>query len=125
MVKYFRILLFLAIVCLSACQEGGEAGKLLGQWRLEDSDDKYVSFSGSVSLFRLTGKAEIYGNFKHVGDSLFVQCFSIEGYRNDTVIVEDMFGLKPFNDIRVKIETLDHETLVLSKDNKFWTFDKY
>jgi hypothetical protein len=92
---------------------------------MKGSDNQYVSFSGSVSLFRLIGKGEIFGNFQHVGDSLFVQCVSVKGEKRDTAIVEDTFGFKPFSDIRVRIETLDSEDLVLSKDGKVWAFYKY
>ena len=125
MARYYKILCLFTLLCLSACQEGGDAGSLLGQWRMKGSDTQYVSFSGSVSLFRLMGKGEIFGNFQHVGDSLFVQCVSVKGVKKDTAIVEDTFGFKPFSDIRVRIETLDSEDLVLSKDGKVWAFYKY
>lgn len=124
--RFFRLWLLCIVVCLSACQEGGDAGDLLGQWRMVGSDFQYVSFAGSVSLFRQINKnGEIYGNFQHVGDSLFIQCVSVKGEKKDTVIVEDLFGFKPFCDIRVRIETLDHESLILSKDGKVWAFCKY
>lgn len=125
MVRYFRLLCVFALLCLSACQEGGDAGDLLGQWRLKGSDTEYVSFAGSVSLFRLIGKGEIFGNFQHIGDSLFVQCVSVKGERSDTAIVEYSFGFKPFSDIRLRIETLNNESLVLSKGDKVWAFYKY
>ncbi len=125
MERFFRILFAFALLGLSACQEGGEAGDLFGQWRLLDSDTHYVSFSGSVSLFRLLGKGEVFGNFQHVGDSLFVQCISVKGEQNDTAIVEDHFGFSPFTDIRLKVETLNDESLVLSKGNRVWAFRKY
>ena len=51
MAKYFKILAvsywLLAIGSLTACQEGGDAGDLFGQWRLDGSDSKYISFSGA------------------------------------------------------------------------------
>ena len=125
MERFFRLLALLAVVCLSACQEGGDAGDLLGQWRIKDSDTQYVSFSGSVSLFRLIGVANVYGNFQHTGDSLFIQCVSVMGEKRDTVAVEETLGFRPFTDIRVRIETLDRETLVLSRDGRIWTFSKY
>lgn len=125
MVRFFRRVFVFTVLCLAACQEGREAGDLLGQWRVEGTDAQYVSFAGSVALFRLIGEGEIYGNFQHVGDSLFMQCVSVESEKNDTIIVEDTFGFKPFSDIRVKIETLNDEALVLSKDGKFWSLEKY
>ena len=116
---------FLFTLPLTSCQEGGEAGDLLGQWRLTGTDTKYISFSGSVTLFRSISESEVGGNFQHVGDSLFIQCYSIYGNPQDTAIVEKTFGFKPFNNIRMKIVTLDADHLTLSKDFQTWSFYKY
>lgn len=125
MARYFKLFPFISLFFLISCQEGGEAGDLWGQWRMTGFNDKYLSFSGSVSLFRYVGKGDVYGNFQHIGDSLFIQCYSVEGIRSDTTIVEETFGFKSFNDIRVKIDVLNGEHLVLSKDNRNWSFYKY
>lgn len=127
MERFFKSLLFAFLFFLMSCQEGGEAGDLWGQWRMTGSDDKYLSFSGSVALFRNITKREVnvYGNFQHIGDSLFIQCYSNGGWVTDTVMVEETFGFKPFNNIRVKIETLNDDDLVLSKDSLIWSFYKY
>lgn len=125
MAKYFKLLALLSLFSLTSCQEGGEAGDLWGQWRMTGSDTKYVSFSGAVSLFRSVTKGDVYGNFQHVGDSLFIQCYSVKGILSDTVMVEDDFGFKPFNNIRVKIEVVNGDILVLSKDSQTWNFYKY
>ena len=125
MAKYFKLFTIFSLFFLASCQEGGEAGDLWGQWRMTGSDDKYLSFSGSVLLFRNISKGEVFGNFQHVGDSLFMQCYSANGLPSDTTIVETAFGFKPFNNIRVKIEVLDGDVLVLSKDNQTWNFYKY
>ena len=130
MVRYFKCLVIFSFLLLISCQEGREAGDLLGQWRMAGSDDKYLSFSGSVSLFRLvsadrTETGTVFGNFQHVGDSLFMQCYSVNGLPSDTTIVETAFGFKPFNNIRLKIETLDGDILVLSKEGQTWNFYKY
>ena len=125
MARYYKILCLFTLLCLSACQEGGDAGSLLGQWRMKGSDTQYVSFSGSVSLFRLMGKGEIFGNFQHVGDSLFMQCVSVKGVKKDTAIVEDSFGFQPFGDIRLKIDALSNDKIVLSKGQRQWRFRKY
>ena len=125
MAKYFKLFTIFSLFFLASCQEGGEAGDLWGQWRITGSDDKYLSFSGSVLLFRNISKGEVFGNFQHVGDSLFMQCYSANGLPSDTTIVETAFGFKPFNNIRVKIEVLDGDVLVLSKDNQTWNFYKY
>lgn len=131
----FFILLFF-YSSLVSCQEGGDAGDLLGQWRLEESVATlenssvspvhyYLSFSGSVTRFRTDGGSSVFGNFQHVGDSVFIQCYSVHGNRSDTTLVENRYGFKPFNDIRLKIESLDSDHLVLSKDGTLWNFDKY
>ena len=125
MAKYFKLFTIFSLFFLVSCQEGGEAGDLWGQWRMTGSDDKYLSFSGSVLLFRNISKGEVFGNFQHVGDSLFMQCYSATGLPSDTTIVETTFGFKPFDNIRVKIETLDGDILVLSKDGRTWNFYKY
>ena len=126
MAKYYKILLTSAILLLtSSCQEGGDAGELLGQWRLAGSDTQYISFSGSIAWVKNLGENELYGNFQHVGDSLFIQCYSINGISQDTALVENTFGFRPFNNIRLKIETLSSDRLQLRKDNQTWSFDKY
>ena len=121
----YIILLTSSIFLLTSCQEGSEAGDLFGQWRQTGSDTNYMSFSGSVALFRNSLEGRVYGNFQHKGDSLFIQCYSAKGLRSDTVVVEDAFGFKPFNNIRVKIEALDNDHLILSKEQQSWSFYKY
>ena len=127
MAKYFKHILLLTsyFLLLTSCQEGSEAGDLFGQWRQTGSDTNYMSFSGSVALFRTSVEGRVYGNFQHQGDSLFIQCYSEKALRSDTVIVEESFGFKPFNNIRVKIEALDNDHLILKNDQHSWTFNKY
>ena len=130
MAKFFKILflfsfLFPLSTFLSSCQEGGDAGDLWGQWRLSGSDTKYVSFSGSIVWIKNLNENELYGNFQHVGDSLFIHCYSIYGGKNDTLNVEQGFGFKPFDNIRLKIDVLDNDHLTLSKDGRLWSFYKY
>lgn len=118
---------------LFSCQEGREAGDLLGQWRMVDSDSKFISFSGSITQFRYVNaekkvlQQEAFGNFQHVGDSLFIQCYPItEAERaGDTKLIEETYELKPYNNIRVRIDVLDSEHLRLSKNGKTWNFEKY
>ncbi len=126
MVRFFKSsVLLLCMLILSSCQEGGEAGDLFGQWRLAGHDTQYISFSGSITLIRSTDETEVFGNFQHVGDSLFIQCYSIEALPLDTVVVEQTFGFSPFNNIRLRIENINSDRLVLSKDGRIWSFEKY
>ena len=126
MAKFFKyIFLLTSSIFLLSCQEGGDAGDLLGQWRLSGSDTQYISFSGSIVWIKNLKENELYGNFQHVGDSLFIQCYSIKGIPEDTTLVENSFGFRPFNNIRLKIETLSSDRLQLRKDNQTWSFDKY
>lgn len=127
--KYF-LLLTSSILLLASCQEGSEAGQLLGQWRMTNTNNHYVAFSGSVAVMRTTDdngflQQEVFGNFQREGDSLFIQCYSINEDIADVVMVEEELGFKPFNNIRVKIETLSGDILVLSKDGQKWNFHKY
>ena len=78
-----------------------------------------------VSLITVIWIDQVYGNFQHQGDSLFIQCYSINEEIEDTIAVEEGFGFKPFNNIRVKIEILNGDILVLSKDGQKWNFRKY
>ena len=112
---------------LFSCQEGSDAGDLLGQWRQSGSDTKYVAFSGSVACFRCIGHGVVYGNFQHVGDSLFIQCHSISDdvKENDRQMIEQEDGFNPYTDIRVKIEAVDSDHLALSKNGTVWKFSKY
>jgi len=126
MARFFKsLILLLCILLLSSCQEGGEAGDLFGQWRMVGNDTKYISFSGSLTLLRSTDESEVFGNFQHVADSLFIQCYSIEALPLDTVVVEQTFGFSPFNNIRLQIESINTDHLVLSKDGRIWSFEKY
>ncbi|MCR5065787.1 MAG: lipocalin-like domain-containing protein [Bacteroidales bacterium] len=125
MVRFYKSLILFCIFLLSACQEGGEAGDLFGQWRLKGADNKYISFAGSITVIRSIGEGEVYGNFQHIGDSLFIQCYSIKGERIDTVIVKNTFGFDSFNNIRVRIDKLDDDDLVISNTNKTWSFYQY
>ena len=126
MAKFFKyIFLLTSSIFLLSCQEGGDAGDLLGQWRLSGSDTQYISFSGSIVWIKNLKENELYGNFQHVGDSLFIQCYSIKGIPEDTTLLEKSFGFRPFNNIRLKIETLSSDRLQLRKDNQTWSFDKY
>ena len=131
MARFFKSLftitfsLFTITFTLMSCQEGREAGDLLGQWRMVGSGTKYISFSGSITWIRCLPDDEVFGNFQHIGDSLFIQCYSIEGNVADTILVEDTYAFKPFNDIRVKIESLTSDKLIISKNRQTWSFDKY
>ena len=125
MVRYCKIFILLSLVFLTACQEGGEAGDLFGQWRLRGSDTKFVSFSGSITWFKDLAACNVFGNFNHYGDSLAIEWHSIYGEPADTLAIEDTFGSQTFNGIRFKIVTLDSDRLVLSKGNQTWSFDKY
>lgn len=131
MARYFKHLLlltsyiFLLTSSLSSCQEGRDAGDLWGQWRLEGHDDMYVSFSGTITHFRKNNGQAVFAKFQHEGDSLFMQCSSIYQEKSDTTFVEDDFGMKPFTNIRLRIDALDSDRLVLSKDGQHWAFEKY
>ena len=125
MARFFKSLFLLSCILLTACQEGREAGELFGQWRMAGSDLNYISFSGSITWIRNLKEGEVYGNFQHTGDSLFIQCYSIEGEPKDTAIVEKTFGFKPFRNIRIKIESLTSDQLIVSQKGQTWSFDKY
>ena len=131
MEKYYKLLALgcwlLAISSsFTSCQEGHEAGDLFGMWRLTESD--YISFSGSIVSFRHIDNArtrEVFGKFQHQGDSLFIQCSSIKKEKADTLMVENDFGMKPFTNIRVKIDGVDSDRLLLSKDGQRWNCEKW
>ena len=131
MARFYKKSLFLLslitfhLSLLTSCQEGGDAGDLLGQWRLSGSDTQYISFSGSIVWMKNLKENELYGNFQHVGDSIFIQCVSTESLPSDTLLIEQDFGFKPFTDIRLKIDQLDSDRLLLSKDGRQWVFTKW
>lgn len=125
MARFFKTTILLLGILLASCQEGREAGDLWGQWRITGSDTKYVSFSGTFVKFAILKGGEVYGNFQHVDDSLFIKCYSIEATPSDTLLVEGDYGLAPFDNIRLKIETLNDDELILSKGNRIISFNKY
>ena len=85
----------------------------------------YLSFSGSITQFRNNNGQRVFAKFQHVGDSLFMQCSSIYKEQSDTTMIENDFGMKPFSNIRVKIEALDSDHMTLSKDSQRWLLEKY
>lgn len=121
----FFLPLYLFALLLFSCQEGREAGSLFGQWKQSGYDNRYISFSGSVVWLNGCQDGNIFGNFQHCGDSLFMQCYSITPSPADTILVEDIFEFRPINNIRLKIECLNDDALVLSKENQTWSFRKY
>ena len=127
MARYCKKLtsLLLISLLLISCQEGGDAGELLGQWRLEGKEDMYLSFSGSITQFRNNNGQRVFAKFQHVGDSLFMQCSSIYKEQSDTTMIENDFGMKPFSNIRVTIEALDSDHMTLSTDSQRWLLEKY
>lgn len=125
MARFSRYVVILLMLLFVSCQEGGEAGDLFGQWQQQGNSNRYVSFSGSVVWLKSTTDGNIFGNFQHRGDSLFIQFYSAEGLTTDTTLVEDIFGFRPLNDIRLKIDRLDGDMLVLSQEGRGWSFRKY
>ena len=69
MAKFYKLLAISCWLLVASCQEGGEAGDLFGQWRMDGSESKYISFSGAVTWLQDLEVGEIYGNFQHQGDS--------------------------------------------------------
>ena len=125
MAKFYKLISLFAIILLISCEEGRDAGNLYGQWRMSGSDTKYISFSGSITSIKDLFEGEVFGNFQHVGDSLFIQCYSKDKLLSDTIMIESSYGFKPFNNIRLKIESIDNDNLVISKEGKIWSFFKY
>jgi hypothetical protein len=125
MARFYKLISLFAIILLISCEEGRDAGNLYGQWRMSGSDTKYISFSGSITSIKDLVEGEVFGNFQHVGDSLFIQCYSKDKLLSDTIMIESSYGFKPFNNIRLKIESIDNENLVISKEGKIWSFFKY
>lgn len=125
MARFYRLLAISCWLLAASCQEGGDAGDLWGQWRLEGTDDMYVSFSGSITQFRKNSGEKVFAKFQHEGDSLFMQCSSIYGEKQDTTFIEEGFGMKPFTNIRLHIDILNSDHLTVSKDGQHWLFEKY
>ena len=125
MAKFYKLLAISCWLLVASCQEGGEAGDLFGQWRMDGSESKYISFSGAVTWLQDLEVGEIYGTFQHQDDSLFMQCYSKKGEKRDSIVVEQSFGFTPVNNIRLRIVTLDNDNLTLSKDGRTWKFYKY
>ena len=125
MARFYKLISLFAIILLISCEEGRDAGNLYGQWRMSGSDTKYISFSGSITSIKDLVEGEVFGNFQHVGDSLFIQCYSKDNLLSDTIMIESSYGFKPFNNIRLRIESIDNDNLVISKEGKIWSFFKY
>jgi hypothetical protein len=136
---------------LTSCQEGGDAGDLLGMWRVKRLssthggygsynsgyydyttlfDERYISFSGSIVQFHTVTpdnvmNSQIFGKFQHVGDSLFIQCYSINDSQHDIDVVENLFGFYPFSNIRVKLKFIGDNAIQLTDNNHEWILEKW
>ena len=64
MARFYKLISLFAIILLISCEEGREAGKLYGQWRMSGSDTKYISFSGSITSIKDLVEGEVFGNFQ-------------------------------------------------------------
>ena len=114
MARYYKYLrscfvtlpLCLLISLLFSCQEGGEAGDLHGMWRMNGSDRHYICFSGTLVTFRKGNGSDVFGKFQREGDSLFIQCYSV-------------------SNIRLKVEALNSNQLLLQKGSRLWSFYPY
>jgi ATP-dependent helicase HrpB len=73
----------------------------------------------------LMARTILQAHRQHQGDILLIQCYAVRAIAADTLIVTKSFGFPSFTDIRVKITTLDNDNLVLSKENRTWSFYKY
>lgn len=113
------------MVALTACEEGSDAGELYGQWRLIGGENVYVSFSGSLVIMRKTSVAEVYGNFQHVGDSLFMQYYTYKEEPLDTLTMEEELHFRPMNNVRTRITELSGKRLTLTRGGETWNFEKY
>ena len=125
MAKFYKLLAIGCWLLAASCQEGRDAGDLLGQWKLMDKEDMYVSFSGTITQFRKNNGQAVFAKFQHVGDSLFIQCSSIYQEKSDTTIIEEEYGMKPFDNIRLRIDVLDGDHLTFCKDGQHWVLQKY
>lgn len=127
MARFFRNTFFaiITMVALVSCEEGREAGDLYGQWRLVGGDNIYVSFSGSLVIMRKTNYSEVYGNFQHVGDSLFMQYYPNNEEPLDTLTLEEELHFKPMNNVRTRITELSGKRLTLTRGSDTWCFEKY
>jgi len=127
MAGFFRnmALAVASALMMVACQEGAEAGDLLGQWRMQGSTAMYVKFSGHLACFSKLDSGNVWGHFQTCGDSIFIQCYSIDALPEDTLLVEETFGMEPFEDIRLRIDNLDDDCLAVSRNGRRWVFEKY
>lgn len=127
MARFFRNTFYaiITMVALTACEEGSDAGELYGQWRLVGGENVYVSFSGSLVIMRKTSVAEVYGNFQHVGDSLFMQYYTYKEEPLDTLTIEEELHFRPMNNVRTRITELSGKHLTLTRGGEIWNFEKY
>lgn len=123
--RFVALPLCLLTFLLFSCQEGGEAGDLHGMWRMNGSDRHYICFSGTLVTFRKGNGSDVFGKFQREGDSLFIQCYSVKGSVNDTLLIEEHFGMQPFSNIRLKVEALNSDQLLLQKGSRLWSFYPY
>ena len=120
----------------TSCQEGGNAHGGYGSYNsgyydyTSLFDEQYISFSGSIVQFHTVTpdnvmNSQIFGKFQHVGDSLFIQCYSINDSQHDIDVVENVFGFYPFNNIRVKIKFVGDNAIQLTDNSHEWILEKW
>lgn len=136
--KYSYILLFILLL-FPSCQNEGNIGDLYGQWVLKkssvngvtkDHDQIYFSFQGRVVWAKRVDITEhlygdVFGSFVHKGDSLIMTFFQQNEYTSPESLIEEECRFDDVENIRLKIITLNGNTMSVVSRDDFWHFEKY
>lgn len=118
------LLVLIALLSYSACQENGEIGDLFGQWQwqpeanVSDAQQIYLSFQGKVALVKRVNAdnhtyQDVFASYKHAGHQLSFQFASVKESRSDTLLIEQVLGFGPFADVCLCVVKLDAHELIL------------
>lgn len=140
--------LFLTVLVVPSCTNDGDIGDLYGQWQLRqyqrgDSvatfDEAFMSFQNSVVQMQVSNSDahrsfSIWGNFQHVGDSLFLDftvTAIVKGEMASPPSISDLllqyFALPvdSTNSSRLRILRLDDGKLHLERGGEVWQYRKF
>ena len=139
--KNLALMACLGTWILSACTHNdGDIGDLYGRWQLTEMrvadsiatpNDLFFSFQSSVIFvsvcnYDLHEAIDYAGNFIHSGDSLCIGMVprdSVgEGLRS---FMSTRWGMADYDDVRLRIEALDRQQLLLSRSEDYWQFQRF
>lgn len=140
MARFYKLFILLVFtMLLPSCQNEGDIGDFYGQWSLKTStidknikeyDNLFLSFQGKVVWAKRVNYGshtygDVVGRFEHRGDSLIMSFVQQNEYTSPESLIEEEFGFKDCENVRLLIKSIDASSLVLACGEDLWCFKKF